>query len=154
MSARVRLASLVATWVMLFAGGLLGPLSLPVVALRLAATPVQCVLNGRLNRRVPLARRDGWDWALLGVAFLASCGVSALFAEPGRVVVPTEVNPLLLLPVLLPYSAIQLRTNARCWSALAALRATPTSEAAATSEERGRILEFPAPAASEERRAA
>ena len=95
---------------------------------------------------MPLEQRGRWDWALLGVAFLASCGVSALFAEPGRVVVPTDVNPLLLLPVLLPYSLIQLRTNARCWSAVARLR-----EASAASEERGRILEFPARPASEPR---
>lgn len=142
-SARVRLWSLVATWAMVFAGGLLGPLSLPVVALRLAATPVQCVLNGRLNRRVPLEKRDRWDWALLGLAFLASCGVSAVANEPGQVV-PTDVNPLLLLPVLLPYSAIQLRTNARCRAAVSAL-----SAATADSADRGRILGFPHRPASE-----
>lgn len=108
LSALARLASLVSMWLLVFGAALLGPL-LPLVGLvRFAFSTVQLVLNQRLARRIPLGTRPRSDWVLLALAFLGSCLVATL--REGGVSLPL---PVLLLPVLVPFSAIQVRSIRR-----------------------------------------
>jgi hypothetical protein len=107
-SAHARTASLASLWLLIFAGALTGPL-LPIIgALRMAASTIQLVLNGALARRRPIARRDRFDWLLLGLAFAGSCTIAAI---------GDYTNPLLLMLVLVPYSGIQYRSIRRSWAA-------------------------------------
>jgi len=106
-SAHVRLASLGSTWLLIFGASLLAPL-LPLLGLaRMAASGGQLFLNRSLAKRIPIAGRDRYDWLLLGIAIGGAVFVPS-FAEL------TGHSPsMLLLTVLLPYSALQLRSFRR-----------------------------------------
>jgi hypothetical protein len=104
----MRLLSLMMVWALVVCGSLMTPV-LPVLGgARMAFGGSQLLLNHRLARRTPIAGRDRYDWALLGLALLGSIGAAAAAkALAGEMTLP------LLLPVLLPYSAIQLRSFRR-----------------------------------------
>ena len=111
-SGHARLASLGAAWILLLLVSAPAALLVPLAGLRMAASPVQLLLNHRLNRRQPLEKRDWLDWSLFALAFLASMAVSV--AQQGAPGIPTA---LLLSSVLLPLSIIQLRATARSYRA-------------------------------------
>ncbi len=108
LSARIRLASLGSVWVLVFLASLLAPV-LPILgALRMAISGVQLMLNQKLARRRPIAGRDRYDWALLGLAFAGSVFAASIVRITGD-----AHDPLIFLPVLLPYSALQARSFQR-----------------------------------------
>ena len=111
-SAHLRLAWLASAWLLVMGMPVLGPLVAPLAALRFGGSIVQLVLNGSLARVQPLGPRPRSDWALLGLALIASSMAAALDPGPG---IPT--NPLLIAPVLVPISMIQLRACARAYRA-------------------------------------
>jgi hypothetical protein len=102
-SARVRLVSLGSLWLLLLGSPLLGLLLLPLGAFRFAAGTAQLVLNRELGKEQPMARRTFIDWSLLGVTLLASMAVAQISEVTG------SHSTLLLIPVAVPFSAIQLR---------------------------------------------
>ena len=109
LSARVRLVSLGSVWFLVFGSSLLAPV-LPVLGiLRMAFSGVQLFLNQKLARRQPIAGRDRYDWGLLLVAFAGSVAAASVARATGD----PEQTPLLLLPVLVPYSGLQLRSFRR-----------------------------------------
>ena len=96
-----------AVWVLVFCASVLGPL-LPVLgALRMLAGGAQLGLNHALARRMPIAGRDRVDWVLLGFAFAGSV-LSATLVE-----VTGSTMPLFVLPLLIPYSGLQIRSYRR-----------------------------------------
>jgi len=122
LSSRFRAASLGSLWLLLVASPVLGWFLIPLAALRSVAGLTQLVLNHQLGRVTPLGRRDRLDWALLALTLLASCGVAQVSAITGR-----EAT-WMLIPVALPFSALQLRTclrSERVHRAAAANRRTP-----------------------------
>ena len=137
LSAAVRLASLGFVWFLVFGASLLAPL-LPVLGvLRLALSGGQLVLNRKLAQRRPIAPRDRYDWGLLLVAFGASVAAASVARAAGD-----AHATLLVLPVLVPYSGLQMRSFRR------------SLEAHALSERGPALLEFPAPRPAVRARAA
>ena len=109
-STYARLASLSLLWVVIVGAPALGPLLVPLLVVRFALSPVQLLLNTRLNRRRPLGPRPKADWALFGLLLVAAMVAAAL-----RESAPDPANPLYLLPLLIPFSVIQLRSAARSY---------------------------------------
>ncbi len=107
LSGHFRLLSLSSVWALVFFGALAGPL-LPLLGLfRMVFGTAQLGLNHILARNSPLAGRDRADWALLGLALAGSMTAAALAQANG------SHAPVFFLPVLLPYTALQLRTFRR-----------------------------------------
>ncbi len=112
LSAHFRLASLGSVWVIVLGSAVLGPL-LPILGIaRMASAGGQLLLNHKLARRLPLERRDHFDWVLLALAFAAAI----LAASVGNATGGSEPR-LMLLPVLIPYSVLQLRSFRRSLAA-------------------------------------
>ena len=108
LSARLRLVSLGSVWFLVFGSSLLAPV-LPVLGiLRMAFSGVQLVLNQKLARRLPIAPRDRYDWGLLLLAFAGSVAAASVARATGD-----SYASILLLPVLIPYSGLQLRSFRR-----------------------------------------
>jgi hypothetical protein len=128
-SGHFRAASLGSVWALVLFAPALGPVFAPVAAGRFALSTFQLGLNRQLGRRHPLTGRTRFDWALLGIAFLGSCLASAL-----KDVSQGALMVLVLMPVAVPYSAIQVRMCMRSYRAHGAVTA-PRSP---------RIVEFPA----------
>lgn len=105
-SAQMRMASLVVTWLLVFGASLI-PLMPVIGALRLLSGGAQMGLNQALAKRSPLNGRDRWDWAMLLLAFAGSVAISAIQQVRGELWTPT------MLLVLFPYSVIQLRSYQR-----------------------------------------
>lgn len=115
----MRIASLGSVWVLVFFGSLAGPF-LPLISLfRMAFGMGQLALNHTLSRRSPLANRDWLDWACLVLAVAGSIVAAVLARMAG------EPAPLFVLPVLLPYSVIQVRSFRRSLEAHARPRVEP-----------------------------
>ena len=108
LSARVRLASLGSVWLLLFASSLVAPVLPMIGALRMAFSGLQLVLNRNLARRLPIAPRDRYDWGLLLLAFAGSVAAASVARATAG-----GYSSLLLLPVLIPYSGLQLRSFQR-----------------------------------------
>jgi hypothetical protein len=130
-SAHARLASLGLLWVAILGSPLLGPFVLPLIAIRFATSPAQLFLNTDLGRRRPLDGRTRLDWLLLVVTFIAAC-VSGQLHQNAQ----GAMAPLTLLPLLAPFSAIQLRAALRSYrahdaAAAAVIRLRPASAARA-----------------------
>jgi hypothetical protein len=113
-SAHTRAASLVLLWALLLTSPVLGPLTWPVIVVRLVLSSVQMVLNSALGRVEPLEGRTRADWLLFALTFFLACAAS----EVGKAIGDPH-SPLLLAAVALPYSGIQLRTLARSHRAAA-----------------------------------
>jgi len=98
--------------VLVFMAPLLGPLLAPLAVLRFAASSVQLYLNTTLGRRQPVGRRDWMDWTWLGLALGGSIAAAAVDDA-----YQTGYTWWLLLPVIVPFSMIQLRMGLRCYRA-------------------------------------
>lgn len=103
LSARVRAASLGSVWLLILGSPVLGPLLIPLAALRFVGGTAQLVLNQWLGKRFPIERRDWSDWALLGVTLLGSMAAAELSDLTG------SQSTLLFIPMALPFSALQIR---------------------------------------------
>ena len=100
-----------------------GP-TMPVIAVgavRGVLSLGQSALNIRLGRREPLPRQTRLDWLLIGLAVVATEAVSAVHEYGGL-----AFSPVLLLPVVAPFSVLQFRIWRRSMgaSAVPARRAT------------------------------
>ena len=111
-SAHARLASLGLLWVAIMGSPFLGPFVLPLFAVRFATSPAQLFLNTDLGRRRPLDGRTRLDWLLLVVTFIAAC-VSGQLHQNAQ----GAMASLTLLPLLAPFSLIQLRAALRSYRA-------------------------------------
>lgn len=104
------MASTGSVWVLVFLAPLLGPLLAPLTVLRFAASTAQMYLNATLGRSQPLGRRDRVDWTLLLVALAGSTAAAAIDEA-----YHTGYAWWVLLPVLVPFTLIHLRTARRCY---------------------------------------
>jgi hypothetical protein len=104
LSAHCRALSLLTLWAFVFAVSAPALLVIPVFAVRTLASASQSVLNIRLGRREPLRRQTKLDWALIVAALVATEAVAAAHQYAGA-----PLSPLLLLPVVAPFSAVQFR---------------------------------------------
>jgi hypothetical protein len=122
-SAHFRIGSLASAWLLVLLMPVLGWLALPLAAVRSGTSFAQSGLNIRLGRHVPVGRPDRWDWSLLGSIFLlayAAAGVSYATGLP-------QYSPLLVVPLLLPFTVLQLRMVRRSFAAHATVAARPAA---------------------------
>jgi hypothetical protein len=98
----------VSLWCVFLFMGPLGWLFAPVAAVRTLLSLAQTVLNVRLGRNLPLDTQTRLDWALVGAVFAGAylaAGVTE-FSE-------ASLSPLLMIPMLLPFSILQVRMVSR-----------------------------------------
>lgn len=108
LSAHCRVASLLSLWGAVLLMGPLGWLFAPVTGVRTFLSLAQTVLNVRLGRSHPLDRQDRLDWGLVGGVF-----VGAYFAAGVSHLSGAGLSPLLLVPMLVPFSVLQVRMVTR-----------------------------------------
>jgi hypothetical protein len=119
LSAHFRMGSLVSAWALVLLMPVLGWLAFPLAAARSGASFAQAGLNIRLGRHVPVGSPDRWDWGLIASIFAlayAAAGVSYATGMP-------HYSPALVAPLLLPFTALQLRMVHRSFRAQAGLEA-------------------------------
>ena len=115
-SGHFRAGSLGSVWALVLFSPALGPLLAPLAAGRFVLSTMQLILNRRLGRRHPIEGRTRFDWALLALAFLGSCLASVAQGSAPMAIV--------LMPVVVPFSAIQVRMCMRSYRAHGALAAS------------------------------
>lgn len=108
LSARCRIASLLSLWGAVLLMGPLGWLFAPVAAIRTVLSLAQSVLNVRLGRRLPLERQDRLDWLMVAGVF-----AGAYFAAGVSHFSGAGISPFTVLPMLVPFSILQMRMVAR-----------------------------------------
>jgi hypothetical protein len=123
LSAHFRIGSLASAWLLVLLMPVLGWLLVPLGVFRSAASLVQSALNIRLGRHVPVSRQDRWDWALLGAIFALAYVAAGISYTTGM---PNYSLPL-VLPLLVPFSALQLRMVTRSFAAHSAMAARPAA---------------------------
>lgn len=106
------MGSLASIWLLILGGPILGAVVPLLIALRFVASTVQLGLNRMLASRQPLEGRTRADWWLFGLTFLAACSASALADALHQ-----PHTGLVLIPVALPFSAIQVRCVRRSYRA-------------------------------------
>lgn len=106
LSAHCRVASLGSVWLLALISGA-GVVLIPIAALRTVASVLQSVFNIRLGRTQPIRGTDRYDWALIASIFVAAEVLAAL-----RQYDHMQITTLTLLPMLLPFTALQARM---CW---------------------------------------
>lgn len=112
MSAYWRIASLLSLWAVFMLMGPLGWLFAPLAAVRSVLSFAQTGLNVRLGRKVPLEKQNRVDWALVAAVFAGAYLAAGVSELGGR-----GLSPVLLLPMLLPFSVLQVRMAARSFDA-------------------------------------
>lgn len=110
-SGHCRVASLASVWLLAFLSGA-GWLLLPLAALRTVASVLQSVFNIRLGRAHPIGHADRYDWTLIALIFLTAEVLAGL-----RQYQHLQISPVTLLPMLLPFTALQLRLCVRSYRA-------------------------------------
>ncbi|MEP7216085.1 MAG: hypothetical protein ABI782_07505 [Anaerolineaceae bacterium] len=118
-SAHCRVASLVTLWVVIFAMGWLGIFMIPLAATRTVASFGQTALNVRLGRQVPVEKQSKLDWLLIAAIFAGAEGAAVAASVTGNM-----QSPLLYLPMLLPFTVLQMRRTKRSFAAHDQQRAT------------------------------
>lgn len=108
LSAQCRIASLLSLWGAVLLMGPLGWLFAPVAGVRTVLSLAQSLLNVRLGRRLPLDHQDRLDWLMVGGVF-----TGAYFAAGVSHFSGAGISPFTLLPMLVPFSILQLRMVAR-----------------------------------------
>ncbi len=109
LSARFRIGSLASAWALIMLMPVLGWIVLPLSVIRSAASFAQAGLNIRLGRHVPVSKQNRWDWALIASMFaLAYVGVGVSYATG-----ISNYSWQLVVPLLLPFTALQLRMVSR-----------------------------------------
>ena len=112
MSAYWRIASLVSLWAVVLLMAPLGWLFAPLAGVRTALSFAQTGMNLRLGRRAPLEKQTRIDWLLVGGVF-----VGAYFAAGVSHFAGTGLTTVLVVPMLLPFSLLQVRMAARSFDA-------------------------------------
>lgn len=111
-SAHCRVASLVTLWVVVLAMGSLGVFLVPLAAVRTAASFGQTALNVRLGKRTPVEKQSKLDWWLVAAIFAGAEGAAVAAHVTGNM-----HSPLLYLPMLLPFTILQVRMTSRSFAA-------------------------------------
>ncbi len=111
-SAHCRVASLIALWAVVLGMGLLGVLLVPLAAIRTVASFGQTALNVRLGKQVPVQKQTKFDWWLIAAIFAGAEGAAVAANVTGNM-----HSPLLYLPMLLPFTLLQLRMTNRSFAA-------------------------------------
>lgn len=122
MSAYWRIGSLVSLWVAVLLMGPLGWAFAPLAALRTGLSLLQTGLNLRLGRIAPLEHQTRFDWLLVGGVF-----VGAYFAAGVSTFTGSGLSTSLLIPMLMPFSLLQLRMTARSFDAATIQEMRPAS---------------------------
>lgn len=108
MSAYWRIGSLLSLWAFVLLMGPLGWLFAPLTVFRSVLSFAQTGLNVRLGRRVPLEQQTRLDWLLVAGIFAGAyyaAGVSHFTGD--------GITTTLLVPMLLPFSLLQVRMTTR-----------------------------------------
>jgi hypothetical protein len=140
-SAHFRIGSLASAWLLLALMPVVGWLVAPLAVLRSGASFVQTGLNIRLGRHVPVAKADRWDWGLVGSVFVlayVAAGVSYATGMP-------HYSPMLMAPLLLPFSVLQVRMVRRSFEAHGVVEARPAALVRLEDYRRGELRDVGAP---------
>ncbi len=119
LSAHFRIGSLASAWLLVVLMPVLGWLVLPLTVVRSGASFVQSGLNIRLGRHVPVGRPDRWDWGLIGSIFALAYAAAGVSYATGM----SHYSPVLVVPLLLPFTALQVRMVRRSLAAQAGMEA-------------------------------
>ena len=111
-SAQCRVASLVTLWVVVLAMGWLGMFMVPLAATRTVASFGQTALNVRLGRQIPVMKQSRLDWLLIAAIFAGAEGAAVAATVTGNM-----HSPLLYLPMLIPFTVLQIRMTNRSLAA-------------------------------------
>ena len=111
-SAHCRLASLLSLWFVILAMGSLGVFLVPLAAIRTAASFAQTALNVRLGKQAPVEKQSKLDWWLVAAIFVGAEGAAVAANVTGNM-----HSPLLYLPMLLPFTVLQIRMTNRSFAA-------------------------------------
>jgi len=114
-SAHASVASFLMLWVLIFTAPFLGPLLWLVLAIRMATSTAQMLLNWRLRRVAPIEGRTRTDWLLFGLTYIMACVAAQIGRSTGDL-----SSPLILVLIAVPYSGIELRAIGRSHRAAAA----------------------------------
>jgi hypothetical protein len=134
MSAHCRLASLASAWGIVMLSGVLGPLLLPLAAIRFITSAAQTWLNIRLGKSHPVNGQTRFDYVLIGLIFVGAYVAVGIGHVTGNM-----TSPVVYVPMLIPFSVLQVRMMNRSYRAH-----TETSRQPAV------VIPFPAPRAPEE----
>lgn len=111
-SAWFRVASLVSLWLLAIFMSPLSWLCAPLAALRTVISLAQTLLNVRLGRQVALEGPSRIDWALIGGVFAGAYVAAGVTHFTG-----VSLSFALLVPMLVPFSVLQVRMVARSFEA-------------------------------------
>lgn len=107
LSARLRMGTLLSTWVLVALAAPLAWIVVPLFALRTAASTVQSFLNIRLGRRHSIDRPTRVDWVLVASIFVLAEAAAFITRSP-------EALPFAWMAAMLaPYTLLQLRMYGR-----------------------------------------
>jgi hypothetical protein len=137
LSARLRIASLASAWALVLLMPVLGWLLFPLTAIRSAASFVQAGLNVRLGRHIPVGRPDRLDWALIASIFALAYLAAGIAYFTGA----SPHSMPFVAPLLLPFTALQLRMVGRSWRAQAGIDARPAAVVRLEDFRRGELRE-------------
>jgi hypothetical protein len=112
-SGHFRLGSLLSAWALVLAVGLSPVLLLLLASVRTAASIAQSVLNIRLGRSQPVAPTDRIDWMMIAAIFAGGEVLAALHEYQG-----VAYSLVTLLPLLVPFSLLQVRMCLRSYRAI------------------------------------
>jgi hypothetical protein len=136
-SAHFRIWSLASAWMLVVLMPVLGWLVAPLAVVRSGTSFVQTGLNIRLGKHVPVGRPDRWDWSLLaGVFALAYVAAGVSYATE-----MSQYSPVLMAPLLLPFTALQLRMVRRSFAAHGPVAARPAALLRLEDYRRGELRE-------------
>jgi len=122
LSADCRLGSLTSAWLLIFLAPMLGWLLVPLMVVRTGLSLLQSFLNIRLGRSFPIGRATRSDWGLMACVFAGAYIGAGIARFSGDM-----QSPLLFLPMLLPFSVLQLRMAVRSYRAHQCARAARTA---------------------------
>jgi hypothetical protein len=112
LSAHFRVASLASAWGLVFLSGILGPLVAPLAAVRFCFSMLQTWLNVRLGRAQPVEKQDRTDWVFVACVFAGAYAAIGIGHLTGQMYAPVT-----FLPMLIPFSALQVRMALRSYRA-------------------------------------
>ncbi|MEX0784594.1 MAG: hypothetical protein WD557_18320 [Dehalococcoidia bacterium] len=136
-SAHFRIGSVASAWLLLLLLPVLGWLVAPLAVARSGASFVQTGLNIRLGKHVPVGRPDRWDWSLIASIFLLAYMAAGVSYATGM----SNYSPVLMAPLLLPFTALQLRMARRSFAAHGAVEARPAALLRLEDYRRGELRE-------------
>jgi hypothetical protein len=136
-SAHFRIWSVASAWLLVAMMPVLGWLVAPLAMARSGASFAQTGLNIRLGKHVPVGRPDRWDWSLIASVFVLAYMAAGVSYATGM----SQYSPVLMAPLLLPFTALQLRMVRRSFVAHGAVAARPAALLRLEDYRRGELRE-------------